>query len=92
MTEQRIIDATASAVSTSTKTTLGASGASLVAYFANLDLVAQIGLCIGFCGFLISLGGFFVNWYYKAKENQRAEVLHQATLKKLQEQSNVEQK
>ena len=92
MTEQRIIDATASAVSTSTKTTLGASGASLVAYFANLDLVAQIGLCIGFCGFLISLGGFFVNWYYKAKENQRAEVLHKATLKKLQEQSNVEQK
>ena len=90
MTEQRIIDATASAVSTSTKTTLGASGASLVAYFANLDLVAQIGLCIGFCGFLISLGGFFVNWYYKAKENQRAEVLHKATLKKLQEQSHVE--
>lgn len=92
MTDQRIIETASSVASVSTKTTVGASGASLVAYFANLDLVAQISLCIGFCGFLISLGGFFVNWYYKAKENQRAEELHQATLKNLQEQFHVEQK
>ena len=92
MTEQRIIDATASAVLTSTKTTLGASGASLVAYFANLDLVAQIGLCIGVAGFFVSLCGLFVNWYYKAKENRCAEELHQATLKNLQEELHVKQK
>lgn len=92
MTDQRIIETASSVASVSTKTTMGVSGASLLAWVANLDLLALIGLAVGIGGFFISLSSFFVNWYYKAKENQRAEELHRAELKKLQEQLHVEQK
>ena len=92
MTNQRIIETASSVVSTSTKTTMAGAGSGLLMWLANLDLLALIGLVIGIAGFLVSLCGFFVNWYYKAKENQRAEELHRAELKKLQEELHVEQK
>lgn len=88
MTDQRIIDTASSVASVSSKTTMGLSGASILAWLANLDLLALIGLCIGLGGFLISLSGFLINWYYKAKENQRAQELHEIELKKLKEQLN----
>ena len=92
MTDQRIIDTASSVASVSTKTTMGASGAGILAWLANLDLLALIGLAVGIGGFFISLGGFVVNWYYKAKEDRRAEELHKAELNHLKGQYHVKQK
>lgn len=83
MTDQRIIETASSIVSTSTKTTVGFSGASVIAWLANLDIVAIVSLVVGICGLLISFAGFCTNFHYKRKENKRAEELHHIEMQRL---------
>ncbi|WP_269914741.1 holin [Acinetobacter sp. HY1485] len=83
MTNQKIIETASNVISTSTRTTLGASGASILGWFANLDLIAAIGVCLGLGSFLISFAGFCVNFHYKRKEDLRAEKLHKLEVEKL---------
>lgn len=83
MADQRIIDTASNLVSTSTRTTMGASGAGVLAWFANFDWIALLGLAIGIFGLLISCASFLVNWHYKRKEDQRSEILHQLQIKRV---------
>lgn len=52
-----------------TKATYTGAGASIVAWILSSEFGMLAGLCIAAAGFL-------VNWYYKAKEDRRAQAEH----------------
>lgn len=51
------------------KVTYGGAGMTITGYMLSSEFAVLAGLVIG-------LAGFFVNWYYKAKEDRRQEREH----------------
>lgn len=90
MTDQRIIETASSVLLTANRTAVSASGASMLAWIANLDLVATISLFVCIGGFFISVSSFWVNLYYRRKDDKRAQELHKIELKKLKEKYHVQ--
>ncbi|AOA57582.1 phage holin family protein [Acinetobacter larvae] len=86
---QSIIEASSVATSAAAKATVGGAGASLLGKVTGLDPVTAIGLIIGVGGLLISVLSFFINVYYKWRENKRADEIHRLKLKELRGQCNV---
>ena len=59
-----------------TPTTLTGAGTGLVGFFASSYF-------IGLVGVLVALAGFLVNWYYKARDDRRAQREHEMRMKRL---------
>lgn len=94
---QSIIETSAAVTSVSAKTTVGAAGVTAGAKLLGLDPITFIGLVVGIGGLLVSVFGFFVNWYYKRKDEQRKELeevrkqeLHRLQVQQLLGKCNVE--
>ncbi|WOE40657.1 holin [Acinetobacter chinensis] len=84
-----VVEASAAATSLASKTAVGGGAATLVGKFTGLDPVTAFGLLIGLAGLLVSVMGFMINWYYKRKEDKRADELHQITLQNAKGECNV---
>ncbi|WP_343620892.1 holin [Acinetobacter proteolyticus] len=88
---QNIIEASAAVTSGAAKTAVGGSGALFVGKVFGLDPITAIGLLIGLGGFLISIFSFLVGWWYKRKDDKRAEEIHQLEKKAWLEKINAKQ-
>ena len=82
---------TASAASTATKTTVGFSSFGFAAWFAQLDFIAVISICVAVVGLIISVCNFFVNLFFQHRKNRREQEIHELEVKKLRGQCNVKQ-
>ncbi len=51
------------------KSTYAGAGTSVMGWMMSSEFTILIGL-------LVAVGGFLVNWYYKAKEDKRRQVEH----------------
>lgn len=87
---QTAIEASAAVTSASSKTAVAGGGVSFLGWASGLDPMTLLGVCVGLGGLLVSLFSFFVTWYYKYKADQRADELHQLTLRKGNGECNVE--
>lgn len=88
--KQQIVD-TANTVFTNKTTVAGGittTGASLVSAIAQLDIVAKIGITIALLSLSFTVFSFLMNWYYRYKEDRRAEELHQLELLKKKAELN----
>lgn len=75
MMEREAIEAAASAVAS--KSQYGGAATSVLGWLLSSEFTVVVGL-------LVAIGGFAVNWYYKAKANKRAEVLFKARMARIQ--------
>ena len=66
--QQATIDATIASVGS--KATYTGAGASVVGWV----LSSEFGV---FCGLMLGIGGFLVNWYYKHKQDRREQAEHE---------------
>ncbi|WP_312049248.1 holin [Acinetobacter courvalinii] len=80
---QNIIEASAAVTSGAAKTAVGGSGALFVGKLFGLDPITAIGLLIGLGGFLISIFSFLVGWWYKWKDDKRAQEIHELNKKRM---------
>lgn len=64
------VQAASGASNWASNATYGGAGVGIMGAFNGVDWVAIIGLTV-------AVGGFFVNLYFKAKENRRAEEIHE---------------
>lgn len=62
------VDATLAAIGS--KATYTGAGASILGWMMS----SQAGI---FFGIILGVGGFLVNWYYRAKEDRRQQVEHE---------------
>ncbi|MBF7687096.1 phage holin family protein [Acinetobacter rathckeae] len=86
MTDQLV--ETASAVFTNKTTQVGGittTGAGVISALAKIDFVAQLFLCIALCSLLITAFSFLMNWYYKLRDNQRAQQVHDLKMQLMRE-------
>lgn len=90
MADQKVVELVSNITSNSTKTTIGASGTSIVAWFSHLDLVACIGAVVGVLGLFISFATFIVNLHYKKKEDKRAQKMYEIEYEKAKERIKYE--
>ncbi|MFV5193180.1 holin [Acinetobacter courvalinii] len=82
MTEkQGAVEAAANAAATATKfsyTTYTSAGVSVVSWWASIDWMAVLGV-------VVAVATFILNLYYKRKENQRADEIHQLRKKQYEQ-------
>ncbi|MCF9045959.1 holin [Acinetobacter nectaris] len=91
MTDRQQLVDTANTVFTNKTTVTGGittTGASLVSAITQLDIVAKIGITIALLSLSFTVFSFLMNWYYKYKEDRRAEELHQFELLKKKAELN----
>lgn len=79
------VEAAASAASAAvagwaSKATYTGAGAFIVGWLTSSEFGVLIGLLLG-------VGGFLVNWYYKARQDRRDEQAHVAKMRTIQAQS-----
>jgi len=72
--EKEALEAAAAAVAS--KTTYGGAAASFLGWLMSSEFTIVVGL-------VVAVGGFAVNWYYKAKANRRAEELFKARMERI---------
>lgn len=72
--EKEAIEAATAAVAT--KSQYGGAAASVLGWMLSSEFTVIVGL-------LVAVGGFAVNWYYKARANKRAEALFQARMDRI---------
>lgn len=58
------------------KTTVGGTGIAAIGAVSHNEILALL-------GFTLSIGGFFINWYFQWKRDQRDAALHAAQLNKM---------
>ena len=58
------------------KTTVGGTGIAAIGAVSHNELLAIL-------GFVLSIGGFCINWYFQWKRDQRDAALHAAQLTKI---------
>lgn len=66
--QQTTFDATMAAAGS--KATYTGAGASVFGWFVSNEFAVLVGV-------LIAVGGFLVNWYYRAKEDKRQQLEHE---------------
>lgn len=71
------IETTNALTAAAAKTTVLGGGTAVTAKFFGLDPITFIGLCIGVGGLIVSILSFIINWYYKRKEDIRAQEIHE---------------
>ena len=71
--KQEAYEATAAAVAS--KATYGGAGGSFAGFMLSNEFVALVGL-------LIALAGFLVNWHYRAAQDRRDQIEHEARLRR----------
>lgn len=71
MSESATSAATAAAVSS--KVTYSGAGTSVIGYLASSEFAVLAGV-------VIALGGFCINWYYRHREDKRAQDEHRARM------------
>ena len=57
------------------KATYGGAGGSFAGFMLSNEFVALVGL-------LVALAGFLVNWYYRAAQDRRDQIEHEARLRR----------
>lgn len=87
---QTAVEASAAVTSGAVKATVAGGSAAAAGKFMGLDPVTAMGLLIAIAGLCVSFLSFLINWYYKKKEDQRADELHRIALKKANGECNVE--
>ncbi|WP_180023416.1 holin [Acinetobacter sp. YH1901134] len=85
---QTAIETSAAVTSGAAKTTFVAGGGAVAGKWLGLDPITAIGLIVGVGGLIISILGFLVNWYYKAKDERRKAELHEFQVHKTAGQCN----
>lgn len=95
MTDRQQLVDTANTVFTNKTTQIGAytsTGAGILSALANIDIVAKILLCFAAVSAVFTIFSFFMNWYYKYKddqykrnEDQRAQEFHQLKMQLMKE-------
>jgi hypothetical protein len=70
--EQHTFDATMAAVGS--KATYTGAGASVLGWMLSSEFGILMGLLLG-------VGGFAVNWYYRAKEDKRQQLEHEKRMR-----------
>ena len=88
---EAVIETTNAITAGAAKTTVVGGGTAVAAKFFGLDPITFISLCIGVGGLIISIFSFFINWYYKYKDNQRAQEIHDLEKLKLTGKCDVKQ-
>lgn len=70
------VQAASQASSYASNATYSGASAGVIGLISGIDWITIIGVSV-------AVGGFFVNWYYKIKENRRAEELHEMRKEKI---------
>lgn len=86
---QNIVEASATVTSGAAKTAVGGSVALFGGKIFGIDPITAIGLLIGLGGFLISIFSFLIGWWYKRKDDKRAEEIHALTKKQMMGECDV---
>ncbi|MBS0453954.1 MAG: hypothetical protein JSS14_21850 [Proteobacteria bacterium] len=70
--------AEAAAATVAAKVTPYGTAGAIVGWLASSEVTIILGL-------LIAVGGFVVNWYYKAKADRRSELVHELRVARLRQ-------
>ncbi|AOA58343.1 phage holin family protein [Acinetobacter larvae] len=85
-----VVDTASAAVtSLSSKTAMVGGSVGFVAWFASLDWIAIVSICVAVIGGVISVCNFFVNLKYQRQKNKREQEIHELTKRKLEEDCDV---
>ena len=83
---QSAVSEVASSVSAAaSKITYGAAGTGVIGWLMSVDIITWIGVIIAF-------GSFVTNWYYRWKDNKRADELHAIKMREGQCKGNCNAK
>lgn len=85
---QTAIETSAAVTSGASKTTFFAGSGAVAGKWLGLDPITAIGLFVAVGGLIISVLGFAVNWYYKAKDERRKAELHVLEVQKAGDHCN----
>ncbi|MFK7088687.1 holin [Chromobacterium violaceum] len=64
----------ATAATVASKATYGGAGGSVAGFLLSNEFAVLVGL-------LVAVGGFLMNWYYRAKQDRREQAEHDARMR-----------